>query len=139
MGGERTREREGMSTWTIILGPCSELTLAVIGLGMEWRTWCVCARTCMCVCTCVCVRARVLRACVVCFVCVCGSKKGRRVEASKYVLQGGKDYASKTCILQSLPNYQCRVSFYLNCVTTVMVFKNCEADDLSRRHNGILG
>ena len=49
MGGERTRESEGMSTWTIILGPCSELRLAVIGLGMEWRTWCVRVRTCMCV------------------------------------------------------------------------------------------
>ena len=43
MAGERTREREGMSTWTNVLGPCSELRLAVIGLGMEGRTWCVCA------------------------------------------------------------------------------------------------
>ena len=50
MGGERTREREGISTWTIILGPCSELRLAVIGLGMEWRTWCVCVCVCVCVC-----------------------------------------------------------------------------------------
>ena len=89
----------------------------------------MCVRAHMCVC-----------AHVVCFVCVCGSKKGRRVEASKYVCcRGEKIMQVKHYILQSLPNYQCRVSFCLNCVTTVMVFKNCEADGLSRRHHGILG
>ena len=54
-----------MSTWTIILGPCSELRLAVIGLGMEWRTWCVCAH--MHVCAYMCVHVHVVHVLHVCF------------------------------------------------------------------------
>ena len=66
--------------------------------------------------------------CVCVHVCVC----------ARMCWRGEKIMQVKHYILQSLPNYQCRV-FCLNCVTTVMVFKNCEADGLSRRHHGILG